>query len=208
MGTSQRKERQKAELRQQILRAAREIVFRDGFAALTMRKIAEAVEYAPGTIYLYFESRDEIAKQLCIQGFQELLEALQPATAIANPLDRLIAIAKSYVCFDTINSETYRLIFMENPKFTNAALQETPIDASGGPGSQTFHFLVSAFDELKAQHRMTTDADSVHFAQVLWTALHGIVSLKLTCAGFLTAPAEELVTTMVRTFLDGLRQDC
>lgn len=204
MGISERKERQKAELRQQILNAARKIVVRDGFAALTMRKIAQAIEYAPGTLYLYFENRDAIAKQLCIQGFQELLDFLQPVAAIANPRDRLSAIAESYVRFGMTHSETYRLIFMENPQFTNAALKEAPIDDFEGPGSQAFRFFVSIFDDLKAQHQLTRDADSIHIAQVLWTALHGIVSLKLTCSGFLTTPAEELVTTMTQTFLKGL----
>ncbi len=95
MGSSERKERQRATLQQQILDAAREITIRDGFAALTMRKIAQAIEYAPGTIYLYFESRDEIAIQLCRQGYQELLECLQPTATIADPRDRLRAIANA-----------------------------------------------------------------------------------------------------------------
>ena len=70
MGSLERKERQRATLQQQILNAAREITILDRFAALTMRKIAEAIEYAPGTTYLYFKNRDEIAIQLCRQGYQ------------------------------------------------------------------------------------------------------------------------------------------
>lgn len=204
MGISERKERQKAELRQQILKAARDIVLRDGFASLTMRKIADAIEYAPGTLYLYFENRDEIAKQLCIQGYQELLDFLQPVAAIADPHDRLIAMAEGYVHFGMTHAATYRLIFMEDPKITSAALAEVPIDASDGPGIQAFQLLVSVFDDLKTNHGLVMDADSAQFAQLLWTSLHGIVSLKLTCSNFLATSAEELVKTMVRTFLAGL----
>jgi AcrR family transcriptional regulator len=204
MGISERKERQKAELRQQILKAARDIVLRDGFAALTMRKIADAIEYAPGTLYLYFESRDEIAKQLCIQGYQELLDFLQPVAAIADARDRLIAIAESYVCFGMTHAATYRLIFMEDPKITSAALAEVPIDASDGPGIQAFQLLVRVFDDLKTNHGLVMEADSAQFAQLLWTSLHGIVSLKLTCSNFLATSAEELVKTMTHTFLAGL----
>jgi len=207
MGISERKERQKAELRQQILKAARDIVLRDGFATLTMRKIADAIEYAPGTLYLYFESRDEIAKQLCIQGYQELFDFLQPVAAIADPCDRLIALAESYVRFGMTHATTYRLIFMEEPKLTSAALAAVPIDASDGPGMQAFQLLVRIFDDLKANHGLVMDADSVRFAQLLWTSLHGIVSLKLTCSSFLATSAEELVKTMTHTFLVGLPQD-
>lgn len=206
MGISERKERQKAELRQQILQAAREIVLRDGFAALTMRKIADAIEYAPGTLYLYFENRDEIAKQLCIQGYQELLDFLQPVVAIANPRDRLMAIAESYVGFGMTHAATYRLIFMEDPKITSAALADVSIDNSDGPGIQAFQVLITIFDDLKATHNLALDADSAQLAQLLWTSLHGIVSLKLTCSNFLATPAEELVRTMAQIFLTGLPQ--
>ncbi len=204
MGISERKERKKAELRVQILKAARDIVLRDGFASLTMRKIAGAIEYAPGTLYLYFESRDEIAKQLCIQGYQELLDFLQPVAAIADPRDRLIAIAECYVRFGMTHAATYRLIFMEDPKITSAALAEVPIDDSDGPGVQAFQLLVRIFDDLKTNHVLAMEADSAQSAQLLWTSLHGIVSLKLTCSNFLATPAEELVATMTHIFLAGL----
>ena len=61
MARVDRREREKAEFRQIVLDAARQIVLEEGFDALSMRKIADAIEYAPGTIYLYFESRDAIA---------------------------------------------------------------------------------------------------------------------------------------------------
>ncbi len=204
MGISERKERQKAELRQQILKAARDIVVRDGFAALTMRKIADVIEYAPGTLYLYFESRDEIAKQLCIQGYQELFDFLHAASDITDPRDRLIALAESYVRFGMTHPATYRLIFMEDPKITSAALAAVPIDASDGPGIQAFQLLIRIFDDLKADHGLVMDADSARFAQLLWTSLHGIVSLKLTCSSFLATSAEELLKTMTHIFLAGL----
>jgi AcrR family transcriptional regulator len=206
MVSSERKERQRATLRQQILDAAREITIRDGFAALTMRKIAQAIEYAPGTIYLYFENRDEIAIQLCRQGYQELLECLQQTTNIADPRDRLRAIASAYIDFGLTNTATYRLIFMEDPKFTNAALSEVAIDSADGAGMRSFRLLVEIFDDMKAEQMLSLDADSARLAEIFWTSLHGILSLKLTFPGFLTTPSEELVTTMTDTFLAGLPQ--
>ena len=214
MGSSERKERQRATLQQQILKAAREITIRDGFAALTMRKIADAIEYAPGTIYLYFENRDEIAIQLCRQGYQELLECLQPTANIADPRDRLRAIASAYIDFGLTNTATYRLIFMEDPKFTNAALSEVPIalvarfaiDSSDGAGMRSFQLLVKIFDDMKAERMLSIDANSARLAEIFWTSLHGICSLKLTFPGFLTTPSEELVTTTIDIFLAGLPQ--
>ena len=203
MGSSERKNRQKVELRQQILDAARQIVVRDGFGALTMRKIAEAIEYAPGTIYLHFENRDAIAKQLCLEGYQEMLEFLKPAAEIADPRSRLRAIALSYISFGIDRPETYRLIFMEDPKFTNALLQGVPIEGADGAGVAAFNLLIGIFDELRAKDLLAKDTDSPLLAQVLWTGVHGIVSLKLTCPAFLTTSAADLGATAIDIFLAG-----
>ena len=55
MGVAQRKERERVELKQQILDAAREFFVRDGYESVSMRKIAEKIEYSPATIYTYFK---------------------------------------------------------------------------------------------------------------------------------------------------------
>ncbi|HZZ06091.1 TetR/AcrR family transcriptional regulator [Paraburkholderia sp.] len=122
MGIVERKNRQKQALRERILDAARRIVMREGFAALSMRKIADAIEYSPATLYLHFASRDEIVQALCAEGYAQLLETFVPLAQIADPADRLNALGRAYVAFGVAHPETYRLIFMEDPSYTGAAL--------------------------------------------------------------------------------------
>jgi AcrR family transcriptional regulator len=122
MGISERKSRQKQALRERILDAARRIVMREGFAALSMRKIAEAIEYSPATLYLHFASRDEIAQALCEEGYAQLLQTFVPLAAIVDPAERLKALGRAYVAFGVAHPQTYRLIFMEDPSYTGAAL--------------------------------------------------------------------------------------
>ncbi|NPT43307.1 TetR family transcriptional regulator [Paraburkholderia sp. 1N] len=122
MGIVERKKRQKQALRERILDAARRIVMREGFAALSMRKIADAIEYSPATLYLHFASRDEIAQALCAEGYAQLLETFVPLVQIADPAERLKALGRAYVAFGVAHPETYRLIFMEDPSYTGAAL--------------------------------------------------------------------------------------
>ncbi|HTS81486.1 MAG TPA: TetR/AcrR family transcriptional regulator [Myxococcaceae bacterium] len=200
MGSVQRRERAKTELRGRILDAAREIVKREGFGGLTVRKIADAVEYAPGTLYLYFENRDAIARELSSEGFRKLLEALAPAEAIADPLSRLEAIGHAYVRFGMENPETYRLIFMEDPQLTTAVFE----GAGGEPGQQAYRALVDPLEELQRTGRFQPGADVQALADTLWAVVHGIVSLKLTCPGFPVTPTEPLVDTALRTVLDGM----
>jgi AcrR family transcriptional regulator len=63
-GTTERRERERAEQRQRILDAALHIITQEGFTAMTMRKLAERIEYSPAAIYLHFQSREEIARHL------------------------------------------------------------------------------------------------------------------------------------------------
>src|ERR1700761_4300374 len=99
MGIAERKNREKQALRERILDASRRIVMREGFAALSMRKIADAIEYSPATLYLHFENRDEIARALCMEGYAQLLDTLKPHLSVADPAERLKAIWRAYVAF-------------------------------------------------------------------------------------------------------------
>jgi AcrR family transcriptional regulator len=223
MGITERKTRQKQALRERILDAARRIVVREGFAALSMRKIADAIEYSPATLYLYFASRDEIARALCTEGYAQLLATFEPLAQIADPAERLKAMAHAYVGFGVAHPQTYRLIFMEDPTYLSAALGAAP-EAEQGAGSEpdkrtdqhldsqaqtvaplinpaasddssdaAMHLMVSALDELKAAGRLRTSADGAVFSQVLWATLHGIVALNLTCPVFPTAPLGAII---------------
>jgi AcrR family transcriptional regulator len=200
MGTAQRRQREKTELRDRILRAAREIVVREGYGALTVRKIAEAIEYAPATLYLYFDGRDAIARELATQGFQELLAAFAPAQRIEDPLERLAAVGRAYVHFGMRHPETYRLMFMEDPQLTKGVLQE----AASDPGQRAYQALVEPLEALRASGRLAPKADVQVLADAAWCLVHGIVSLKLTCPGFPVTPVEQLVDTALRTLLAGL----
>jgi AcrR family transcriptional regulator len=200
-----RRERDKAEFREEVLGAARRIVIEEGFDALTMRKIAEAIEYAPGTIYLYFESRDAIAFELCRAGFEEFLSAMRPVTSIADPAERLRELGRRYVRFGLENPETYRLIFLDHPKYAEVAFAEHE-ESADSPGMQALNLLISIFTELRSRKRLASDADPAALAEMMWVAVHGIVSLKLaTVDQFPQTPTDELLElttgTLIRGFL-------
>jgi AcrR family transcriptional regulator len=131
MGIAERKSRQKQALRERILDAARRIVMREGFAALSMRKIADAIEYSPATLYLHFASRDEIAHALCAEGYAQLLETFVPLAGIVDPAERLKALGRAYVAFGVTHRETYRLIFMEDQSYMGAALAGAGASVAG-----------------------------------------------------------------------------
>jgi len=129
-----RSDADKAEVRDLILATARRMVLDHGFAGLSIRKLAAAVGYVPGTIYLYFKNRDEIVREICRSGFAELYERMKLAADVANPRERLASLMRAYADFAIENPETYRLSFMEDPKFTEEMFRRAPLETEEGTG--------------------------------------------------------------------------
>lgn len=80
MASKERREREKKELKQNILLAARSIASSEGWQSVTIRKIANQIEYSPPTIYEHFASKEAILLELMLEGNRLLLSQLQAAT--------------------------------------------------------------------------------------------------------------------------------
>jgi len=202
MGVSERRLREKETLRKQILDAARKIVVAEGFDALTIRRVADAVEYAPGTLYLYFENRDAIARDLCVGVYLAMHDALSPIAKIKDPKKRLRTFIHKYVDFALGDPEMYRLALMSDPKFSDVLLRDGPIESADGPGQRTFALIVKAIAELRQK-----EAGAVALAETVWMAVHGLVSLKIVCHAYPVTPVDELADTLADTLLSGMLQD-
>ena len=202
MGAAERRTKQREELRAQILESAREIVSREGYRALTMRRIAEAIEYSPAAIYQYFENRDAIAAALMDQGFEELAEVLEPLASIADPAQRLEAAGRAYVAFGLDRPETYRLMFMDDPEIT-ATVLSAPSKHSNA-GERAYLALIGPIGELGAAGTLRAGLDAQATADALWSSLHGLISLRLTCPSFPETPNDKLVDTILGAFFHGI----
>src|SRR5437016_9460690 len=92
MGIKERQERDREAVRRAILDAARDLFVSEGYANVSMRKIAERIEYSPASIYSYFPSKDDIFFELAEEGFRLLGNPAHPGRADAAtlpPLDRV-----------------------------------------------------------------------------------------------------------------------
>lgn len=111
MGIKQRREREKQEVRQGILTAAREIARQEGWQSVTIRKVAERIEYSPPTIYEYFESKEDILLELLREGFCQVAAALRAARAATeDPEQRLLKMVEVYWNFAMSNPELYQVM--------------------------------------------------------------------------------------------------
>lgn len=112
MGSKERIAREKIDIREKILNASMEIIIDEGCLALSMRKIADRVEYAASTIYEYFANKDAILIALTNNGYSALSKMLTKEQKEDNePLEILQKMWKAYWDFAFKNEELYKLMF-------------------------------------------------------------------------------------------------
>jgi AcrR family transcriptional regulator len=198
MGITERREREKEEIRRKILDAARELFAREGYDRVTMRAIADAIEYSPTTIYNHFEDKDDLVMALCYEDFGRLLGALSQGPRPDDPLEWIRQLGRAYAQFGATYPNHYRFMFMSPEK---ARIEKHDVS----PGEQSFGLLRAAVAEAIDKGRFVPgDPDTM--AQVLWAALHGVVSLHVTFRADqwpCRPPAEDLVDRVIETGIRG-----
>jgi AcrR family transcriptional regulator len=203
MGAKERRERQKGLLRQEILDAARDILVREGYEGLSMRKVAEQIDYSPTAIYLHFKDRDDLVFCVCEELMAGLVRELREVSE--RHRDPLVALKKGlrrYVDFGREHPEHYQATFMvphgHDPE--KAARYKEP----GTMGMQAFGFLPRLVGECVKQKKLAKV--DVHRAScALWAGIHGITSLLIVMPNFQWNDPDKVVDELIAMMVDGLR---
>lgn len=165
MSTQTRKERERAERRQRIIDTARELAETQGWDAVTVRHLAERIEYSQPVLYSHFAGKSAIVSAVAEQGFAELTTVLRRAHARASgAADALLRVARAYLDFAVANPALYDAMFLMNTDLT-FGLEAPPA-------------LREGFGELEAMFRPFVDeADLGARTEVAWSTLHGLATL-------------------------------
>ena len=168
MGIKQRREREREATQQAILQAALDIASENGWEAVTIRRIAERIEYSPSAIYKYFEDKEAILLTLLRQGFQQQLAALTFISAQEmHPRERLLRIATAYWDFAWNHPTLYQLMFDLKGK-----LHEIQ-DAKAA--FLLVRAAIEAWNQVCEIKMVNLDAD----VDILWAMMHGLVALTM-----------------------------
>lgn len=172
MGIAERKQRQKEEVRAAILHAAWEVVQKEGWQALSIRKIADAIEYSAPVIYDHFANKEAILAEFTRRGFRLLNEELTRARdRFANPEQQIEAMGYAYWKFAFTHKEYYQLMY-----------------GLGMPGCETVKQIneLATFTELILEPIRKliaasgkTSADPYLKLHTLWSTLHGLISINM-----------------------------
>jgi len=177
MGVKQRREREKSETRDKILDAARELFVSEGYEGVSMRKVAEKIEYSPTAIYVHFGDKNELFHELCRQDFARLQEVV--ATEMpSDPIERLQKIGRNYIQFGERFPNHYVFMFMTpHPEHE---LDEMDREIVGNPEVDAYAFLKRAVqDAINAGCFREGVQDAELVSQTLWASVHGVISLNI-----------------------------
>lgn len=174
MGISERKEREKTEMKKLITDAAMRTFLTEGYDKTSIRNIAESIEYSPGTIYLYYKDKDELLYEVQRQAYGKLLAVFSANVTSSDPLERLAQLGRTYIDFGLKNPELYDLMFIIRAP-TN--VDENKFEDNG---AATFKFLSSCLEECVAAGLLIFKSPQQAVLQV-WSMVHGLVSLNLRC---------------------------
>lgn len=173
MGILERKEREREEMRNLILKTANRLFAENGFEKVSMRNIADAIEYSPTTIYLYFKDKNTLFYALHLEGFKMLATEFMPLQEIKDPMERMYQMGLRYIRFAIENPDYYRLMFLvKDPLCT----PET--DEKWEAGHNAHAFLEQVVAECQAAGYMQ-GITMRSAALMIWSFVHGLVSLQV-----------------------------
>ncbi len=201
MGTKERREREKETLRQEILDAARELFVEEGYENVSMRKIADKIEYSPTTIYLYFKDKAELLHHLTEETFAKLIKSLDTIRRQSkDPVATLKECGRAYINFGLKHPNDYRVTFM-----ITLDLQDTgEYRYEGSMGQKAFGYLREGVAECVRQKKIrVNDIDAT--SQALWAAMHGLTSLLIAHHDFPWVDKETLIDHLLDTIIKGLK---
>jgi AcrR family transcriptional regulator len=185
--------------REEILNTARNLFATHSYEGVTIRQIASAIGCAPGTIYLHFADKAEIFEKLCEETFSKLSQRM---SAISNddddPLECLRRGGRTYANFALEHPSHYIVTFV----MAKSRNEHGPKNMQAGLAC--FENLRRMVDRcVQAGQLRITNVDEV--SQILWTSLHGMVTLLITHGEFPFLEPSRLIERHLEVLIEGIR---
>jgi AcrR family transcriptional regulator len=172
MGTADRIERERFEKRARILDAARQLFVERGVEAVTLREVAQRIEYSTTAIYVHFKDKAALLDALVTEDFAAFASGLEAAARVVDPVERLGVLHDAYVDFAFRMPRHYQLLFMTPAKAEATTAAQDPAGVDG------YRVLLATVSEcIRAGRFRAALTDPHEVAQVVWANVHGLVSL-------------------------------
>lgn len=188
MGLHERRQREKESIRANILQAAFNLARAEGWGSLSMRKIADAIEYSAPVVYDYFENKEAILFEISLKGFNLLNNELEKAQRkYETPEEQLTAIVDAYWNFAFKNKEYYQLMFGLGMQCSGKGQMKEEFSS--------FQDMIYECTYSIIKKNGSNPDNACHMSHALFSAVHGLISIMMM-------RNTDIPSTMNKTTLD------
>jgi AcrR family transcriptional regulator len=193
--TTKLRERFRSELRAATLSSARDLIDKEGYESLTLRKLAQRMQCSPMALYTYFTDKQALLTALALEGFERLARRHEGLSR-RKPLAALRKIMLNHIAFAEENPTEYRILFMSVQPSVKKTRQE--VQENNPAFRQLFKCVQSCLEARLLR------GDAFAISTLVLTAAHGAASLLIT-ARFPFGSHRRYAEQVVETTLTGLK---
>lgn len=203
MSIQDRKEREKEEMRNLIIDAAKHIIHEEGIEKLSIRKITNRIEYSPAIIYHYFKDKEDIINCIMKTGYEKILNALNTVEDLyTNPEEKLEKSLRAYIKVALEMPEEYKSILLNNSK---EVLSHTSVLFKGASKKRQALNLLSQYikNSLKDKHISDTTVELA--TQLVFTSTFGLIIRILIEKDIPKQQQELLIEQHIKFMINGIQ---
>lgn len=195
-----RREAQRGRLHDLLLVVSEEQLRTRGYAAFSLREVAEATQYTPTTIYRHFRDREALIEAVLQKWFSLFARALEEADRPRSaPRERLMGLGDAYLRFALAQPERYRIMFLDRPD-----IGVLPDEGAHFRDDPAFGVLIRACEALCAAGEAGAHPP-MHVAMMLWLGLHGVAAMAVATNILDARAAHQLGMGMATVLVAGLQ---
>lgn len=185
-------------LREEILEVSRELLIKEGFGKMSMRRIAERADVSATSIYLYFKNKDDLLLALIEESIENLKAALMEVVDVSKGLlMQLEDMARAYINYALNHPQEYEIIYMVRPEEMPRYPKEKFMNIRSA-----YELLAGIISEGHAREQIDVE-DALINVYTLWAQLHGVVSVILNKRLDTRIPQEQFIEQALENIIRG-----
>jgi len=203
------RERRQQRTQHAIIEAARQIIRETGIDGLSMRAIADRIDYSPAGLYEYFGSKEEIVAAVCTQNFERFAKRLAQVDKTLAPTDYMLELGLAYIDFAVRNPDSFLLMFTTFPLLLGERKQLPHFDAEAMTADDNaFAILVHGVQRCVDEgiYQPKPGFDVLEMAYASWAQVHGLAMLRITTGARMFFEHNIVERETLRAFGRGLAQ--
>lgn len=190
------------QVRRRFVDCARRVFAEAGAHGLTMRRLAAEAGYSPGTIYLYFPSRQDLLREVWKEDTVALQDRFRQVLAQGTPIEQVEGLCRCWAAFWFEQPDHFKVMFLEVDRqyVTERAAFAADESVTG------LHALFVSTVEAAMQAGELPPGDAPLLTHSLLAAVHGVVALHIANPGFAWCDRQKMIDTVLDSMLHGLRR--